>query len=222
LDTLISNVDISKVKGLDEVVHFTASSIGIDTIYKSKGKIPHKFLIRAGVPKDFIDFMKSLPNKEYYSCFISYSNKDEKFAKRLYSSLIRKGVNCYFAPEDLRGGKKVILQLTDAISSRDKLLLVLSKNSIGSNWVATEIKRAKKQRWDKVHQILFPIRLMAFEDLKKWELFDSDTGTDLAEEVRSYFIPDFSRWKEREYYQKALEQLIRALKRKTRKTRNLR
>jgi hypothetical protein len=31
--------------------------------------------------------------------------------------------------------------------------------------------------------------------LKKWECLDSDTGEDLAEEVRKYHIPDFSNWK---------------------------
>jgi hypothetical protein len=31
----------------------------------------------------------------------------------------------------------------------------------------------------------------AFE---KWECLDSDTGEDLAEEVRKYHIPDFSNW----------------------------
>jgi hypothetical protein len=32
----------------------------------------------------------------------------------------------------------------------------------------------------------------AFE---KWECLDSDTGEDLAEEVRKYHIPDFTNWK---------------------------
>ena len=62
----------------------------------------------------------------------------------MYADLQSEGVRCYFAREDLRGGEKVIRQITDAIRTHDKLLLVLSTKSIGSNWVATEIKKAKK------------------------------------------------------------------------------
>jgi len=34
-----------------------------------------------------------------------------------------------------------------------------------------------------------------FETLRDWTCFDADTGKDLAVEVREYFIPDFSNWK---------------------------
>ena len=48
------------------------------TIYRSQGKIPEIFLRGAGVPEDFIVYMRSLVGKaiEFYSCFISYSTKD--------------------------------------------------------------------------------------------------------------------------------------------------
>jgi hypothetical protein len=41
----------------------------------------------------------------------------------------------------------------------------------------------------------FPIPLTDDAQLRKWECLDSDTGEDLAEEVRKYHIPDFSNWK---------------------------
>ncbi len=34
------------------------------------------------------------------------------------------------------------------------------------------------------------------ETLRDWECFDADSGKDLAVELREYFIPDFSHWKE--------------------------
>jgi hypothetical protein len=39
--------------------------------------------------------------------------------------------------------------------------------------------------------------------LKKWECLDSDTGEDLAEEVRKYHIPDFLNWKNRAAFARA-------------------
>jgi len=43
--------DLSTVKGLETVHHLGPSTIGIDTIYKSKGNIPEAFLRGAGVPE---------------------------------------------------------------------------------------------------------------------------------------------------------------------------
>ncbi len=47
---------------------------------------------------------------------------------------------------------------------------------------------------------------------KKWELFDAATVTNLADEVREYYIPDFSNWKEHDSYKESFERLLRDLK----------
>ena len=100
-----------------------------------------------------------------------------------------------YAPEEMKGGKKLFEQIDRAIHMHDKLLIVLSKESIASNWVQTEIRRARKQEKLSGERKLFPIRLCDMETLKQWECFDTDSGRDIAEEVREYFIPDFSDWK---------------------------
>jgi hypothetical protein len=70
--SVFGDVDLSVVKGLDMVEHRGPSTVGIDTIYKSKGKIPEVFLRGCGVPDNFIAYVGSLVGKpiEYYSCFI--------------------------------------------------------------------------------------------------------------------------------------------------------
>ena len=60
--------------------------------------------------------------------------------------------------------------------------------------------------------MLFPITLAPIEEVKKWKKFDADRGTDSAREVRKYFIPDFSRWKEHDSYQAAFQRLVKDLK----------
>jgi hypothetical protein len=60
--------------------------------------------------------------------------------------------------------------------------------------------------------MLFPVRLVDFETLRDWERFDADTGKDSAREIREYFIPDFSNWKNHDSYQKGFEHLLRDLK----------
>ena len=80
-------LDLSEIKGLEYAYHLAPSSIGIDTIYKSRGKVPEVFLRGCGVPNEFIAYMHSLAAHpiQFYSCFISYSNKDQDFAERLYA-----------------------------------------------------------------------------------------------------------------------------------------
>src|SRR6266446_1234945 len=140
--TLLGDVDLSDVKGLETVHHEGPSTIGIDTIYRSKGRIPEVFLRGGGVPDAFTPYMKSLVGSvtaiEYYSCFISFSNKDAEFAKRLYADLQSSHIRCWFALEDLRIGDKFRREIDEAIRVYDKLLLVLSKDSVKSAWVEKE------------------------------------------------------------------------------------
>jgi hypothetical protein len=97
-------------------------------------------------------------------------------------------------------------------SANDRLLLILSEDSISSEWVNTEIAKARKREAKEGKRVLFPVRLVGFETLSDWECFDGDTGKDSAREIREYFIPDFSRWKEHDSYQVAIGRLVGDLK----------
>lgn len=81
-----------------------------------------------------------------------------------------------------------------------------------SERVKTEIaKTCKREVWEK-KRLLFPLRLVSFEAIRDWECFDADTGKDSAREIRDYFIPDFSNWKNHDEYKKAFERLMKDLK----------
>ena len=122
---------------------------------------------------------------QFYSCFISYSTKDQDFAERLHSRMRDKGLRVWFAPEDIQGGKKLHEQIDEAIRLYDKLLLVLSHESMSSEWVKTEIRKARKAELREKRRKLFPIRLVDFEAIREWKCFDADSGKDLAVEIRS-------------------------------------
>jgi hypothetical protein len=131
---VFGDLDLSLVKGLEAVKHGGPSTIGLDTIYKSGGKIPDAFLHGCGVPDNFIAYMGSLTGKafDYYSCFISYSTKDDAFAQRLHNDLQGEGVRCWFAPQHVKAGEKLYPQIDQAICLHDKLLLILSEDSMHS------------------------------------------------------------------------------------------
>ena len=210
-----TNVDLSTVKGLETVKHEGPSTIGIDTIYLSKGKIPAQFLQGAGVSENFIEYMSSLVGTafEFYSCFISYSGKDQNFADRLYADLQHEGVRCWFAPHHVQTGKKLHEQIDSAIRLHEKLLLILSPDSINSEWVKTEIAKARKRETNEGKRVLFPVRLnISYEQLQEWECFDADRGKDSAREIREYYIPDFTKWKNHDQYLEEFKKLVRDLK----------
>jgi hypothetical protein len=211
--TVFADVDLGTAKGLETVRHAGPSTIGVDTIYNSQGKIPEVFLRGAGLPDDFIGYVKSIAGAiQFYSCFISYSGKDQDFADRLYEGLQNKGVRCWFAPHDVKAGEKLHEQIDAAIRMHDKLLLILSEHSMNSEWVKTEIAKARKRELKEGKRVLFPVRLVEFETLRDWECFDGDTGKDSAREIREYFIPDFANWKDHDSYQNGFDRLLKDLK----------
>jgi hypothetical protein len=76
----------------------------------------------------------------------------------------------------------------------------------------SEIAKAGKREVKEGNRVLFPVRLVGFERLRDWECFDGDTGKDSAREIREYFIPDFSNWKNHDSYQTAFQRLLTDLK----------
>jgi len=211
--TVFGDCNLSSAKNLDKCVHVYPSIVDHSTLAQSDD-LPISFLRGCGLPDFIIDNISVLRGNAivFYSCFISYSSKDQEFASRLYSDLQNCGIRCWFAPEDMKGGKKLYTQINEALRIHDKLLLVLSEKSMESEWVATEIKKARAREKKENKQMLFPISIVPFEKIKNWELFDADLGSDLAAEIRSYYIPDFSNWKTHDSYMKALKKLIEELK----------
>jgi uncharacterized protein YjbI with pentapeptide repeats len=205
--TNFADVDLSEVKGLDKANHGGPSSIGIDTIFKSGGKIPEVFLRGAGVPDSFITYMHSLVGQpvQFFSCFISYSAKDKRFCERLYADLQAKGVRTWFFPEDAKWGDSVWGEIDQSIKVYDKLVVVCSKNSLRSAPVLREIERALNREVPGKKEVLFPIRLDDY-------VFDSWKYERKADVTRKV-IGDFSGWnRSAKKYDLAFDKLLRALK----------
>jgi hypothetical protein len=203
------------VEGLESIQHLGPSTVGVDTLVRSRGKIPEAFLRGCGVPESLIAYLPSLRSMDplqFYSCFISYSTKDQDSAERLHSRMRDKGLRVWFSPEDVQGGKKLHEQIDQAIRVHDKLLLVLSPESMASEWVETEIRTAFEAEIKEGRRKLFPIRIVDFEAIRGWKCFDADTGKDLAVRIREYFIPDFTEWRDHDAFEAAFARLIRDLK----------
>jgi hypothetical protein len=145
------------------------------------------------------------------TCFISYSQKDEAFARKLFARLEREQVPAWFAPEHMKGGQKISDQLTSAIRESDKILFVLSESSMRSDWVQSELRWARDIERQQGRQKLFPLRVVDMETVKEWRCFDADLGKDLAVDLREYYIPDFTGWDQDGEFEAAFSRLVRDL-----------
>jgi TIR domain len=189
---------------LETCRHLAPSIIDHRTLERS-GHLPLVFLRGVGLPDKFIDYLPSLLNHalKHYSCFISYSTKDDDFAKRIHTDLQNSGVRCWFAPHDMPVGAKIWDAIDEEIKLRDKLLLILSRNAIDSNWVEDEVQKAFAEERERKQPVLFPIRIddTVMETPEPW-----------ARKLRDQrSIGDFRYWKDHDAYKDSFERVVRAL-----------
>ncbi len=203
--TLFVGTDLSNASGLDSCDHQGPCGLDFVTLQLS-GPLPLPFLRGCGLPERLIEYLPSLLNEtfRYNSCFISYSTSDEAFAKRLHADLQDAGVRCWFAPKDLRTGDRYDEVFDRAIDVHDRTLLILSKHSVESEWVAKEVRKAlDKERLQK-RTVLFPIRIDG-------RVMSVEYGW-AADVRRNRHIGDFTEWLAPEPYRVAFDRLLRDLK----------
>jgi hypothetical protein len=201
----LGNINFEKAIGLDTCRHFGPSIIDFRTLSLSKN-LPVSFLRGCGLPDVLIEYLPSLRGDafRFYSCFISYSSKDQLFAERLHADLQNAGVRCWFSPHDLPIGAKIWDAIDEAIKLRDKILVILSAASIGSDWVEDEVSKAYAEERDCKTTVLFPVRI---DDIVM------TTPEPWARKLRDQrHIGDFREWETPAQYSKSLERLLRDLK----------
>jgi uncharacterized protein YjbI with pentapeptide repeats len=204
-ETVFANTDLTAVRDLETCNHRGPSILDHRTLARS-GSLPLAFLRGCGLPDALIEYLPSLLNEpvQFYSCFISYASKDRAIAERLHADLQNKGVRCWFAPKDMKIGDRLRPRIDETIRIYDKLLLVLSKTSVVSQWVEQEVETALARERQQGTTILFPVRIDN-------TVMTLETGWPaLVKNTRN--IGDFRRWKTHAEYQKAFDRLLRDLK----------
>jgi len=223
--TIFAYSDISAVKGLEHVIHGGPSTVGTDTIAKSKGKIPEAFLRGAGLSDWEIESSKlynpELTNEEIIKIqyriydfratqalqinplFISYSHTDSAFVDKLETYLNKKGIRFWRDIHDAKAGR-LETQIDRAIRQNPTVLLILSENSIKSDWVQHEVRTARDLEKDLGRDVLCPV---ALDD--SWK--SSPWPKRIMEQVMEYNILPFASWKDNTVFEQTFVKLIDGL-----------
>lgn len=224
-DTTLGATDLSLVIELEKASHHGPSTIGIDTIHKSKGEIPESFLRGCGLSDTDIEYAKlSNPdfsneevNKILYRVyelrasqavqisplFISYSHADGTFVDKLESYLNEKGIRFWRDVHDMKSGR-IETQIDRAIRQNPTVLLILSEYSLKSDWVEHEVRMARELEKELTHDVLCPV---ALDD--SWK--NSAWPKRVMEQIMEYNILDFSAWRDDGKFGSTFNKLIDGL-----------
>lgn len=159
--TVFQNSDLSEAEGLAQVRHDAPSTLGIDTLYRSRGQIPAEFLLGVGAPQGLFPFQQAIANDPPLSgeYFISCAQEDVPFAQKLQVALRPHGVRTWVFAENFRGNALVDRRSTSEeeeierwIRHYDKLIVVCSQAGLDSETVRNDLTAAKdlqqsKDQW---------------------------------------------------------------------------
>lgn len=77
---------------------------------------------------------------------------------QLFRPKTRRLPSGWFAPHDIKGGRKIHEQIDEAIRVHDKLLLILSEHSMASDRVGTEIANTREREAGRRNKCCFRSR----------------------------------------------------------------
>jgi len=224
-NTIFGDADLGEIIGLDDVVHLGPSSISTDIFVRSKGKIPEVFLKGCGLSDWEIEQAKlynpDLSNEEINNIqyrmydlratqalqisplFISYSHEDGVFVDRIEIQLNKKGIRFWRDTHEMKAGR-IETQIDRAISQNPTVLLVLSENSLSSDWVEHEVRTARGLEKEMGRDVLCPVALDDSWKSSRWP-------KRIMEQIMEYNILDFSEWQDDSKFDGMFRKLIDGL-----------
>jgi hypothetical protein len=201
MGTSFANVDLGKARGLNKAHFYPPITIDARSLIKS-GTLPKSLYRACGLSDKISGALQKILHSgiKRTKVFISYSSKDEAIVKVIQSDLEDHGIETWFAPRDLPIGAETRAELDRAILGAHKLIIVLSKTSIVSDWVEQEVELALERDRTSKRPSLVPIRIDNF-------VMKSQVGW-AAYLRRTRNIGDFSKRKRDAHYFDVLGRLV--------------
>jgi hypothetical protein len=89
--------------------------------------------------------------------FLSHSNKDKPFTRRLASDLRKSGHSVWFDEAEINIGDSLVAKISDGLREVDFVAAILSTASIESAWVQKELEIASNREIREKKVVVLPI-----------------------------------------------------------------
>jgi len=96
---------------------------------------------------------------EYKKIFISYSFKDQAFARALNDTLKKNGVKTFLWENDAPGGEYLEDIMYKNVYNHDVMLFIASEHSLKSKACQFELSTGRKKQEENWNNIFFPIHI---------------------------------------------------------------
>jgi TIR domain len=93
------------------------------------------------------------------SVFLSHNHKDKPAVRQVARRLMEHGIKVWIDEAEMNVGDNIFEKLSIVTKEVDYLIVFISKNSIGSNWVKAELEMAMRDEWDNNSLKVLEIRL---------------------------------------------------------------
>ena len=223
-ETTLNKINLTQSKGLHSCIHRSPSSLDHFTLSFCHD-LPKVFLHGVGLSDYQIEYYKleqlNLTNAEINRIiyriydlrahqsvqinplFISYNHSDSTFVEKLEPYLLEKGIRFWRDIHHLKAGK-LEKQVDRAMRLNPTVLLILSENSVNSDWVEHEAESARELEKELGRDVLCPV---ALDD--SWQ--DCKWDKRLRRQIEKYNILDFSQWKDEEVFKRQFSRLLDGL-----------
>jgi len=201
--TVFADVDLRQVKGLETLLHMSPSTVGTDTISRSRGSLPEAFLRGCGLSSVEIQAAQRSDHSPRRRILVSHSQQDDPFVEELRRLFAERGVHVWVAAHELKGTLRE-RQSKLAIQHDVTLLLVLSRHSVQSDWAEHEVRLARKLEKDLGEPVLCPISL---DDAWKTPVWQGR----ILEQIPDEKVLSFADWRAGASARKEFEKLTEAI-----------
>ena len=132
--TIFANCDLTRIIGLENMRHTGPSMISLDTMSRSKGQIPVKFLEGAGVAPALVAAQEAVRESgtPYIRVLLLGSESDGEFAAKIKAGLAEAHVPCWTIAADDEASLQSGAITLDKSVYYDRLLLLCTSESLES------------------------------------------------------------------------------------------
>jgi len=135
--TTVAGTSLKDAVGLNAVTHCGPSSIALDTIELSGGRLPVRFLHGAGVPAWYPSALDGLPPpptaEAGLRCLLVHARADQDRARSLQAALAQRGVRAWCDGRD--GGPTPADDLDRRLGAGIDLVVCCSRHALDSSWL---------------------------------------------------------------------------------------